>query len=137
MKPLPLLPLIATLSLLLPSCASRSASRLGAEVEPGPVLVEKGMPAADLLAALGEPEDIASPDAANDKVEVWRYRQARFTVEDRTAEAMEQAGLTSAGIMGAPLRMTQRSEVITEFLIVEGVVVSWKQRVEGPPKGRI
>lgn len=116
-------------------CESASSTLAGEGrkiTQDSPVEVTKGMPAADLLAELGEPDEIRPAEPAVEGAEVWVYRRNASNVDMKITGTKETPHYDP--ITGAyqpiidPIYQAQTSTVREEIVIlmVEGAVEAWK-----------
>ncbi len=118
------------------ACSTTESSKgEGSEVIAA-VEIYKGMEAADLLAALGDPYEIRSPKTPVEGTEIWVYRKVSEYVSLVVSGAVERPGMNIGGI---PLTIkddiytpaTTRRVEETQFLMVHGIVTAWKVDREG------
>lgn len=120
------------LSVLVTGCAT-TESNLGKEVDrPTEVIITKGMPAADLLAMLGEPKQIRPLDPPRDGFEVWVYSRQSTNVELKVTGTQEIPHVDPLTGMQTfiidPIYNPESTTIkeTTEFLIVNDQVADWK-----------
>lgn len=101
-----------------------------------PVHIEKGMSAEDLLAAIGEPNEIRAATPAVEGTEIWVYRKVNENVALVLSGTVETpgfnpiTGLPSPTIDNVYTPETSRYKEETLFLMVNGVMTAWKVQRE-------
>ncbi|EDY83025.1 hypothetical protein VDG1235_2649 [Verrucomicrobiia bacterium DG1235] len=78
------------------------------------IVIEKGLPASELIELLGEPEEVRDVEAPREGFEVWVYTQV--------VKSTEYVGTDRI----SPETSTVTAE--TQFLIADGFVVGWKRK---------
>lgn len=118
------------------SCSSTSTA-VGSEIPAaGPVIIEKGMPAADLIAALGEPDKVKQVDPPREGFEIWVYSQRRQDYDLKVTGYKETPYWNPITGVYTPIKdPVYNGELTTvtretEFLIGEGVVLTWKDETK-------
>jgi hypothetical protein len=133
---IPVALIVAILALGSTSCSS-TGSAVGSEISAsGPVIIEKGMPAADLVAALGEPDKVEPVDPPRDGFEIWTYSKRKQDYDLKVTGYKETPYWNPITGVYTPIKdPVYKSEMTTitretEFLIGEGVVLTWKDETK-------
>ncbi|MDQ8199629.1 hypothetical protein QEH56_15810 [Pelagicoccus enzymogenes] len=124
---------LAATSILLVGCETTGAA--GGRALAEPVELRKGMAAVDLLAALGEPDEIRPATPPVEGTEIWVYRKVNENVSLVVSGTVETPGMEVGGVQmtitdNVYTPATERSVEETLFLIVDGVMTAWKVRRE-------
>lgn len=98
-----------------------------------PVEIHKGMLAEDLIAQLGEPDEIRETTPPAEGTEIWVYRKVDENVALVLSGTTETPGMDIGGV---PMTITDNvytpatSRYVEEtlFLMVDGVMTAWKVR---------
>lgn len=107
-------------------------------IETEPVIrMEVGMPAADLVAQIGEPVQVKPPEQAREGFEVWVYEFDLSKIELFPTSTIERPYINP--ITGEMLYETEpvyeaidRVKIVTlEVLMSEDLVVAWKSSTGG------
>lgn len=136
--------LFAVLAMLAALWGASACSTTG--VAPGqgkkvnePIQISKGMEAVDLIAALGEPDEVLEATPAVEGTEIWVYRKVSENVSLVVSGIVETPALDLGGIpmtvkdaVYSPSRTRQVQE--TQFLMVNGIMTAWKVHREGSEK---
>lgn len=123
---------ILPLALALAACSTTETS-VGPEAEAANVVIEKGMPVADLVAAIGEPDAVRQVDPPREGFAIWTYEKTQENVTLAATGTTETPYFNPITGVYTPIKdvtyspQRERVEMVTEFLVGEGVVLSWKQ----------
>lgn len=123
---------IAAISLVLSGCASTSTAVGKPIAAPTKIVIAKGMPVSELIAAIGEPKEITPTNPPQEGFEVWVYEKSATTVTAVTTGMKETPYFNPITGIYSPIlepvigRSQTTQEETTRFLVAEGKVLAWK-----------
>ncbi|GAB5561419.1 MAG: hypothetical protein SynsKO_30660 [Synoicihabitans sp.] len=128
---------LAILALLVAMTGCETTAPKAKAPPPEAFTIKRGDPVATLIAQMGEPDQKSTISKDGSSGEVWTYRHKMRSkvrmVPAGTREVPIYDRNTEQTVMVSEPVFTQefsRLDQITEFLIMKGSVISWKQRID-------
>lgn len=107
----------------------------GKEIDPksAPVEIQKGMTAEDLVAAIGEPDEVREATPPVEGTEIWVYQKVDESVSLVLSGTTQTPGMDIGGVQmtitdNVYTPSTSRYVEETQFLMVDGIMIAWKVR---------
>lgn len=129
--------IFSLISILLASTGCETTASKSKEPPPEGFAIKRGDSVLTLIEQMGEPDQKSSIEKSGSTGAVWTYRHKMRSkirmVPTGTREIPVYDRMTEQTIMVSEPTFTQESsslDQITEFLVMDGKVISWKQRID-------
>ncbi len=130
-------PLILLLVILVFLTGCETTSPISNTPPPEVFIVKRGDSVVALIEQMGEPGQKSTIEKSGSSGSIWTYRHIMSTETRMVTKGFQEIPVRDPqtnGIMMIPERIleseTETKTLVTEFLIMDGQVVSWKQRVD-------